>query len=359
MTPRCLLVAAYRPRRLVLPNSQQITPSRVGPSWRRPPSSSSLRYACQTMRVFVSSTCYDLLDARAEVERCLRDLGLTPLLSDRPSSEFEVLPDVNSIETCLANVRGADAVVCLLSQRYGPSLKSAGYDDVSATYLEWREARACRKPLFLYARDRLMGEHAAWKRSAPGFKPAWVKDVALFEFLDEHTRLVAAEPGSNWAWPFRDSVELAGRLAVDFKAASNRAILARWIAEGRLPLVRPRLRQRVGPGGGQTATFDVCFPAIGSAPAFDLKVRTASASEWTRLGDATPGTEPQTKLGYTTAVAAKMFEGEFSAQYSTDFGAVIEDTYALAYDETKVPPDAGHATLKRRRLVQAASVEFA
>ena len=47
------------------------------------------------MRVFVSSTCYDLLDLRAEVEAHLQEMGLTPLLSDRPSSDFEVLPEVN------------------------------------------------------------------------------------------------------------------------------------------------------------------------------------------------------------------------------------------------------------------------
>ena len=77
--------------------------------------------------VFVSSTVYDLLDLRAEVERHLRDLGLVPLLSDSATSGFEVAPNSNSIESCLANVRNADHFVCILSQRYGPSLKDAGY----------------------------------------------------------------------------------------------------------------------------------------------------------------------------------------------------------------------------------------
>jgi hypothetical protein len=39
--------------------------------------------------VFISSTCYDLIDLRAELEAMLRDLGLHPVLSDRPTSEFD------------------------------------------------------------------------------------------------------------------------------------------------------------------------------------------------------------------------------------------------------------------------------
>ncbi len=309
------------------------------------------------MRVFVSSTCYDLLDARAEVERCLRDLGLTPILSDRPSSEFEVLPDVNSIETCLENVRRADAFVCLLSQRYGPSLRGAGYDDLSATHLEWKVAREAGRPIWLYARDRLLGEHAAWKRTGSGFKPAWVKDVELLTFLDEHMRLAADVPASNWVWPFKDSVELTARLGFDFKSASNRAILNKWMGDGRLPVVRPRLRGRTGPGAGQTATFDIVFALAGSAAAFEVEIKGASATEWTRLADIAPGQEPSAKLAYKTATAAKVFDGEFAVRYTTSFGAAIEDTFTIAFDE--LHGDAGHIALKRKALRHAASIELA
>lgn len=129
------------------------------------------------MRVFVSSTCYDLIDLRAELEAHLRDLGLQPLLSDSLTSGFEVVPTADSIETCLANVRASDAFVCVLSQRYGPSLKGAGFDDVSATHLEWLEARKAGKHIHLYARDRLLGDHAVWKKNRDSqVNLAWVKD---------------------------------------------------------------------------------------------------------------------------------------------------------------------------------------
>jgi hypothetical protein len=43
------------------------------------------------MKVFVSSTCHDLLDMRAELYEELRALGLQCLFSDFKESEFNVL----------------------------------------------------------------------------------------------------------------------------------------------------------------------------------------------------------------------------------------------------------------------------
>ena len=108
------------------------------------------------MKVFISSTCYDLLDLRAEVKEDLRDLGVAVLLSDQKDSEF-LIPssaDMNSIEACLVNVRQADVMIVILSQRYGPNLGSL-FGDVSATHAEYNEARKLNKPIHFYVRDRL------------------------------------------------------------------------------------------------------------------------------------------------------------------------------------------------------------
>ena len=56
------------------------------------------------MRIFVSSTVFDLLDVRAEIAELLRELGIAPVMSDDKLSDFDVKQDVNSIETCLLNV---------------------------------------------------------------------------------------------------------------------------------------------------------------------------------------------------------------------------------------------------------------
>lgn len=206
-----------------------------------------LRYICLvSVTAFVSSTCYDLIDLRAEVSDELAKMGIAPLFSDQPDSEFAAAVDVNSIESCLANVRRSDLFLIVLSQRYGPSLAKAGYDDISATHLEYREARSAGKKIYMYVRDRLEADYTVWKRNLEKGHPprlAWVaeKDCRIFSLLEEHRRLSASNKGSNWFWIFRDSVELKKRLRKDLQAESGHAILAMLAQSGRLPYLIPEL----------------------------------------------------------------------------------------------------------------------
>ncbi len=78
------------------------------------------------MKVFVSSTCHDLIDVRAELAQVLIEMGVQHVMSDMPilNIVFAELT-VNSIATCLANVQSSDIVLVVLSQRYGPSLPAS------------------------------------------------------------------------------------------------------------------------------------------------------------------------------------------------------------------------------------------
>src|SRR5438445_8365067 len=112
------------------------------------------------MKVFVSSTCYDLIDLRAELRGDLRDLGAEAYFSDCKESDFVSSgePSQNSIETCLENLRRCDVVVFILSQRYGPPLPGE-YAPKSATHIEYAAAKASGKRIHFYVRDRLMAEY--------------------------------------------------------------------------------------------------------------------------------------------------------------------------------------------------------
>jgi hypothetical protein len=69
------------------------------------------------MKVFVCSTCYDVVNLRAELHEDLRDLGVEALFSDLKESDFVVPadPDINSIEACLVNLRQPDVMIVILS----------------------------------------------------------------------------------------------------------------------------------------------------------------------------------------------------------------------------------------------------
>jgi hypothetical protein len=193
------------------------------------------------MRVFISSTCYDLVDLRAELELFFREAGVEAVLSDSLSSEFQTKPDCNSIETCLANVRNCDEFLIILSGRYGPSLGKAGFDDVSATHLEYHEALKHNKPIRMFVRDRLEADYSIWRSNNknPTLKLSWCKeqeDWKIFGLLQEHRKLTNdSNKKNNWLWFFRDSIELKQRLSLDFKETFARATAAKIAANGRVP----------------------------------------------------------------------------------------------------------------------------
>jgi hypothetical protein len=193
------------------------------------------------MRVFICSTCYDLIDLRAELEIFFREAGVEAVLSDRLSSEFQVMPDRSSIETCLSNVRSCDAFLIILSNRYGPSLAKAGFDDISATHLEYQEAIKSKKSIHMFVRDRLDADYNIWRsnKKHSELELSWCKDRKdwkIFELLEEHRKLTnAGDVKNNWMWIFRDSTELKRRLALDFKEAIARVAVAKLSASGRIP----------------------------------------------------------------------------------------------------------------------------
>ncbi len=66
---------------------------------------------------FVSSTCYDLSQVRADLKDFLSDLGFEPLLSE--ISSFPVNPHSTTIENCVNAVKErADIFVLLLPNKW-------------------------------------------------------------------------------------------------------------------------------------------------------------------------------------------------------------------------------------------------
>lgn len=222
------------------------------------------------MHVFISSTCYDLIDLRSELETFFREAGVAVRMSDRPSSDFQILPDQNSIETCLANVRDCDEFIVVLSRRYGRSLAKAGYPDVSATHLEYREAVKANKPIRMYVRDRLEADYSFWKKNGrrADVELTWCKephDRGLLHLLDEHSKLNADDPRSNWVTLFRDSVALKTQLTRDFRAAFARATVEALLKTGRIPFfeVTGQVRQY----GNGSVQFELEVRNLGSVVA--------------------------------------------------------------------------------------------
>jgi hypothetical protein len=151
------------------------------------------------------------------------------------------VPDNNSIETCLANVRSCDEFVIVLSNRYGPSLAKAGFGDISATHLEYLEALKYKKRIHMFVRDRLDADYSIWQKNQgiDNLELLWCKnqhDWKIFKLLAEHRQL-SKDTKNNWFWTFRDSADLKRRLAREFKEVFARVEVEKLAQNGRVPFL--------------------------------------------------------------------------------------------------------------------------
>ncbi|MDO9541677.1 MAG: DUF4062 domain-containing protein [Kiritimatiellia bacterium] len=231
-------------------------------------------------KVFISSPVFDLVDVRAELAELLRSMGLKPVLSDVATSDFNVLPDANSIETCLVNVEASDYFLCVLSQRYGPKLSKAGtgLPDVSATHLEYRRAKDAGKPILFYVRDRLESEYAIWKRNDGGkdLKLSWVKstdDYGLFDLLQEHRALVTDSARSNWFAVFQSSVDLKEAVRNHLRLPETEAAIRSAIEQNRIPILDVKMEvTKQWWGDPWKIDFSFSWTNVGTIPGLNVRL---------------------------------------------------------------------------------------
>lgn len=245
-------------------------------------------------KVFVSSTVYDLIDIRAELEETLRMLGLNPILSDSITSDFSVLPDRNSIETCLSNVRSSAYMIVVLSKRYGPSLKNVGYEDISATHLEYRAAKEQGLPVYIYVRDRLEGDYSVWRknRNLVDIKLPWVEkenDYGLFVLLEEHKTLKEQSNKSNWYQTFTDSVDLKQLIKRDFRRLSFPHEIQRVIETNRVPIITCKITVASASSHLDDIRFNLHLHNSGTVPAYNMSSGVLGESERLNLIVLPPG----------------------------------------------------------------------
>lgn len=197
-------------------------------------------------RIFISSTVYDLIDVRAELFQELKHFGFVPILSDQLLSGFDVRPDMNAIQCCLANIESCDEYIILLSQRYGFIPTDLGYSK-SITHLEYEEAKRLEKKIHFFVRDRLEAEFRVWKRNSDRdhLSFSWVgsSDRELFSLIDSHQALSSASSGSNWVKTFSSSVDLKLLVRKEFGELAEKHKLEKEIKENITPFINLEISQ--------------------------------------------------------------------------------------------------------------------
>lgn len=169
--------------------------------------------------LFVSSTCFDLSQVRADLRDFAVSLGYEPVLSEYDT--FPVNPSIDAISSCLEAVRHrADIFVLVVGGRYG-TLTEAG---VSVTNLEFLEALSKGIPVYVFVKAEVLTLLPAWKANPTANFTHAVDTPKLFEFVDG-----LKSKQNLWVFPFERAQDICSALRkqLSFLMADALAIRSR------------------------------------------------------------------------------------------------------------------------------------
>tara|TARA_R110001606_G_scaffold266731_1_gene415668 strand:+ start:1151 stop:2311 length:1161 start_codon:yes stop_codon:yes gene_type:complete len=139
------------------------------------------------LKVFVSSTCYDLSIVRSQVRSYIKQLGHDPVMSDYMEVLYD--PREHTHKSCLQEISGCDMAVLIIGSRFGGKGVPAAFDEIdfdglseksaSSTILQTKEKLSvtqleiCKAiedniPVFTFVDDRVMHDHLVYEANKSG-----------------------------------------------------------------------------------------------------------------------------------------------------------------------------------------------
>ena len=123
-------------------------------------------------RIFLSSTCLDLVDLRSGLKESLEEMGYQVWASEFP--EFPVDSGLHAQDNCLRNVERSDQYVLIVNDRYGSAYEGTAYPrhplaedqkrSISVTWYEYLSALRCGKPSAFWCANGFGTSGACFRR---------------------------------------------------------------------------------------------------------------------------------------------------------------------------------------------------
>jgi len=155
------------------------------------------------LRVFVSSTCYDLRQVRDNLRDFISGCGYLPVMNEHQGIPYNV---TESLETdCYSEINNCDIVVGIVGGKFGS--ESRDKDGKSISMKEMLSAMDSGKQVYIFIDRDVDGEHKTYvkqRQSRPKDKLSsddycTVDSIAIFEFISDirkNSRLIIT-PFSN------------------------------------------------------------------------------------------------------------------------------------------------------------------
>jgi hypothetical protein len=157
------------------------------------------------LTVFISSTCYDLKQIRADLFDFVSSLGYRPMLSEYDS--FPIDPDSDTLENCLHNVRSTDLFILIVGNRYGYVTASGK----SITNTEYLYARQHGIPVYVFIHRALITLYPIWKANPTSDFSSTVDSTKVFEFVEE-----LRTTNKTWCFEFEKAQDIVQTLRMQF-----------------------------------------------------------------------------------------------------------------------------------------------
>ncbi len=152
--------------------------------------------------MFVSSTCYDLSQVRADLRDFILSLGIEPVMSEFDT--FPIDPTKDTVTNCIDVVKArADIFLLVVGGRYG----STNEDGKSITNLELLEAQAKRIPKYVFVKRNVLDLLPIWRANPSGDFSSAVDSASVFEFVTSFR-----SSGEVWVFPFDTAQDICSTL---------------------------------------------------------------------------------------------------------------------------------------------------
>ena len=160
--------------------------------------------------IFISSTCYDLYDIRAELAYFLKNQNRQVMWSE--SVDFPVDYTIHSHDVCLNNVKKSDLMILIIDKRYGGIYAGNAYPsrNISITQYEVEIAKEMGIPVVTFVRNTTWVEKAIYKhnkRKGIDIIPFYADKIEVFDLIEyiQHSN-------ANWIYQFENSIDLKLKL---------------------------------------------------------------------------------------------------------------------------------------------------
>ncbi|MGV7240640.1 DUF4062 domain-containing protein [Caballeronia sp. M23-90] len=100
---------------------------------RATPFTENLHLDMANLKIFVSSTCYDLQAVRGQLRAVLTSIGYEPVMSDHSDVIYD--PRAHTHASCLREVQNCDMLVLLLGSRFGGTIVPKALEAIDLTAL--------------------------------------------------------------------------------------------------------------------------------------------------------------------------------------------------------------------------------